>query len=169
MNEKWKLIDKYEDGYSVSNLGAVYSLRSHKELSKSGGRRGYVRVNLRNADGVSTKQVARLVAKAFLDGFKEELEVDHISGNTTDNRVINLRMVTKAGNGRSFQRPTKNATSKYRGVHFDSRRNNPWVAQIAPGGDHYSLGSFRTEVEAAEAYNDAAIKFEYNKEALNVI
>ena len=45
-----------------------------------------------------------------------------------------------------------NASSRYRGVSF-RRRTGLWIAQVYWRGKRYYLGSFRSEVEAARAYN----------------
>ena len=45
-----------------------------------------------------------------------------------------------------------NTSSSYRGVSF-RRRTGLWIAQVYWRGKRYYLGSFRSEVEAARAYN----------------
>lgn len=49
--------------------------------------------------------------------------------------------------------------SEYRGVHFDNRRGGSINARINIQNKTISLGSFRTELEAAVAYNDACDKY----------
>jgi hypothetical protein len=80
-------------------------------------------------------------------------EVDHINGDPSDNRMINLRSVTHAQNTRnSRQRPI--GASGYRGVRLH-RRSGLWRAVIGTGGQYLSLGYFKDPEEAHKAYCSA--------------
>lgn len=59
-------------------------------------------------------------------------------------------------------------TSKYQGVYFSEERKK-WKAQISPNRQRVSLGSFDREIDAAKAYNEAAIRFYGDKAKLNKI
>jgi hypothetical protein len=78
--------------------------------------------------------------------------VDHIDGNTLDNRRANLRLATHSENLRNMKRK-KNNRSGYRGVH---RVRNRWCAQITCNRKVRTLGTFATAEEAHEAYVKAA-------------
>jgi len=82
--------------------------------------------------------------------------VDHINGNTLDNRRTNLRLATK-GQNQTNSRMRANNKSGYRGVHWrpDTRK---WCSQIKSNGVVRTLGSFATVEAAAEAYRKAAIE-----------
>lgn len=75
-------------------------------------------------------------------------EVDHINGNTLDNRRDNLRVVTHAINGKNT--PGRGGTSKYRGVSWDKARGQ-WRAQAKLDFRAKFLGRFDTEEEAVAA------------------
>lgn len=115
MEEIWKNIEGYEGIYMISNLGRVLSLRK-EEVVISKYRGTYKRIKkekiLKNtifsngycvvclfSNGVSKKfLVHKLVAKAFIPNEKGLKEIDHINTRRDDNRVDNLRWVTRSEN-----------------------------------------------------------------------
>lgn len=92
--------------------------------------------------------------------------VDHINGNTLDNRKTNLRKCSNAENVRN-QRPVRARKSRYKGVSLKGR--GTWVARITVQYKEIYIGSFVTEREAAIAYNEAAVKHFGQFANLNVI
>ncbi len=80
------------------------------------------------------------------------LRVDHIDGNKLNCRRANLRTCTHAENIRN-RKKHKNGSSRFKGVHNDGVR---WRARIKLNGKAKSLGTYRTEIEAALAYDRAA-------------
>lgn len=90
-----------------------------------------------------------------------EVEVDHKDRNTLDCRASNLRICTHQQNSSNRRKPPafagKPCISKYKGV-TRGNRGKPWRAQIRAFKKHYYLGSFATELEAARAYDAAAIQ-----------
>ena len=84
------------------------------------------------------------------------LVVDHIDGNTLNNRRSNLRICTFGENLRN-QRPRTNRIRKsaYKGVCWLETRQR-WIANCGLDGKQYRSGHFRTEIEAAHAYDELA-------------
>lgn len=84
------------------------------------------------------------------------MDVDHINGNTRDNRRENLRVCTHAQN-LAAGRPAKraNSKSKYNGVGWNKSANQ-WMARIRINGKLTYLGCFKDETAAARAYDKAA-------------
>lgn len=74
-------------------------------------------------------------------------DVDHINGNTLDNRKCNLRIFTHAQNIQ--QQKSRGGKSLYRGVtqHHDGN----WRARITVNYKRISLGVFKSQEEAYEA------------------
>lgn len=73
--------------------------------------------------------------------------VDHINGNTLDNRRENLRVCSHADNIRHRTSINKNNSSGKRGVFFHNRRKH-WCATIKHNRKTTHIGSFKTFDEA---------------------
>ena len=80
--------------------------------------------------------------------------VDHINGNTLDNRRSNLRLATQAQN-QCNRGPQKNNTSGFKGVTFN-KRCGAFAAKITVAGKRKFLGYFDTPQAAHTAYCIAA-------------
>lgn len=107
----------------------------------------------------------RLVLSAP-DGFS----VDHINGDGLDNRRSNLRLCSNAENIRNQQKQKRKTSSRFKGVTlYRGIRGSRWRGYIHYNSKKYRLGSFGTEIEAAQAYNKAALEFFGQFARLNVI
>lgn len=110
--EIWKAIKGYEGLYEVSNIGRVKSLSRKvngprqgvkwtlrekllKTTVKKSGR--YIQISLYNL-GRKRKLVHCLVAEAFIPNPENKPEVNHKSGDKSDNRIENLEWVTRQEN-----------------------------------------------------------------------
>jgi len=82
------------------------------------------------------------------------LSVDHINGNTLDNRRCNLRFATNAENLRNMR--IRGGSSKYKGVYL--LRPGVWRAHIMCNYKKQNLGNYRNEQDAARAYNARAVE-----------
>ncbi len=78
--------------------------------------------------------------------------VDHIDGNSLNNRRSNLRIVTNAQNLQNRSK-TKFNTSGFKGVSWTKGH---WAAQIGENGQRHHLGLFDTPEQAYQAYCEAA-------------
>ena len=88
---------------------------------------------------------------------KKEEEIDHINGNGLDNRRSNLRIVTPIQNKRNrFKRGV--SSSKYKGVNW-YKRDKKWCVRIKVNCKYIFLGYFKSEIEAAMAYNKASLEY----------
>lgn len=99
MIEEWKAIKDFPN-YEISTKGNIRNIiRQSKLLRKQINNVGYEYVILSNKTTKhKTLTVHRLVARTFLDNYNNNLEVNHINGNKTDNRIENLEMISHKEN-----------------------------------------------------------------------
>lgn len=159
-------ITVYEDGriYSHAFVSCIGRKRKGRFLKQFKTSNGYMQIKL----GGEKCLTHRLICEALHPNYSEDLQVDHINGHKTDNRISNLRMVTRSGNQRAHRAINPNASSRYRGVSWN-RSWEKWVAQIRINDKIIYLGGFHNELDAARAYNAAAIERGFLPEALNKI
>lgn len=97
----------------------------------------------------------------FITHGTEPESLDHINGDTADNRLCNLRAVTHSENTRNAARRCDN-TSGACGVkwHWQARL---WTARITVDGKRMSLGYFRNKEDAIAARKAAERKYGFHE------
>ena len=112
--EEWRDIPGYEGKYQASSLGRIKSLKRMVRGRTHGGtpflrsvpervlkpgvycKAGHLSVVL--GHGENGRPVHQLIALTFLGDCPQGMEVLHLNGNPTDNRVENLRYGTRTQN-----------------------------------------------------------------------
>lgn len=108
----------------------------------------------------------RLYLHDFVMGNKERGDIiDHINGDKLDNRTANLRIVTKQQNNMNREANKVRKDTHYKGVILHS--SGRWTARIGIDRKKMHLGYFDTPEEAAQAYNEAALKYHGEYARLN--
>ncbi len=88
------------------------------------------------------------------------LKIDHINGDSLDNRRENLRFATNRLNSWNSNRRRKGlTTSKYVGVYWSAKARK-WISHIRERGVYRYLGSFTSEESASLAYQAALAEIE---------
>lgn len=114
----------------------------------------------------NNKKRVKIKLHRYLVNCPKGMVVDHIDGNTLNNCRSNLRICKLSENSRN-RRDTP-SSSIYKGV-FLIKRDNVYTAAIRYKNNLIYLGRFKNEVNAAKAYNEAAIKYFGEFARLNVI
>lgn len=98
-------------------------------------------------------QLAHRVIWTMVRGpIPKDKEIDHIDGNSQNNRLGNLRLVNHKTNGRNC-RLSKNNTTGFNGVY--RTRSGKWAAEISVSGVKHCLGIFLALEQAVSARREA--------------
>ena len=125
--------------YSVSDSGEItrlpFEFRIHNGaiaikksiiLKPTKTEHGYMRVCL----AAGHMFVHRIVWYAFNGEVPEGIDIDHINGERSDNRIENLRLATRKENALNRKRANSNSVSGVRGVYFH-RSSGCWVFSVS--------------------------------------
>jgi hypothetical protein len=122
----------------------------------------YVAVNIKSYHG---KRMRRVLSRVIMD-CPDDMQVDHINHDPTDNRRCNLRICTRYENRRNGRKQRQSKT-RFKGVVYHDCRiwdatakegKNKWRAYTRVFGKRIWLGYHETEEQAAMAYNAYAAK-----------
>jgi hypothetical protein len=105
MTEQWKDIEGYEGKYQVSSNGRIRSMVSLKVKpylirSPRTRRDGYLDICLKVKGKTKCFLIHVLVARAFVDGRSDGLEVNHLDGNKANNDSENLEWCSHQENAK---------------------------------------------------------------------
>ena len=95
--------------------------------------------------------MAHRLAWLYVYGEWPKNEIDHINGDKTDNRIENLRDVTRAINAQNIRAARIDSASKVLGVSWNKERHK-WIASIVTNGKQSYLGAFDAIEDARGAY-----------------
>ena len=93
----------------------------------------------------------------YVYGVWPDGEIDHIDRNPNNNKLSNLRTVSRKENAENIA-VHKDNVSKFKGVTFDKRKS-VWFARIMHNKVAYHLGTYKSPEEASLAYIKAAKRF----------
>ena len=108
-------------------------------------KRGYRMVKIGGRD----YRVHRVIYAMFHRTDPGEWEIDHINGVFADNRITNLRLVTRDAN-------CANRRSWRKGLRGAYAKDGRWMAVIQVENKRRYLGTYDTEEEAHSAFRKAA-------------
>ncbi len=158
MNEQLIFVERIKNFpyYFVSRCGKVFSSKNGRwgqrkelrELKQHIDARGYYNVRLTNEKyrkkGI-TKNIHRLVGETFLER-PPNTEIDHINRNKLDNRIENLRWVSRRENilNRGMFKKNKSGIT---GVCFNKEQSK-WMATINKGVGNFKCKFFNEKQDA---------------------
>jgi len=118
---------------------------------------GYYQVQI---DG-KLYMVHRLIWIMFNGNIPDNMEIDHINHIRDDNRLTNLRLVTRQDNRRNQKLTIRNKSGVI-GIYY-IKRLGKWGSQIKVDGKVIWLGSFVKKDDAISARKKAEIEYGFHK------
>lgn len=109
-DEKWAEVEGFP-GYAVSDHGRVLNCHTNSILRPRDNSYGYSRVALRRNGKTHDVYVHHLVAKAFITGYQDGVQIRHERDNS-DNHVNNLRFRRGVRMGTLVRSPKKPQTRR---------------------------------------------------------
>lgn len=108
---------------------------------------GHIQISIDNR-----RYQAHRLAWLYVYGFWPGQDIDHINRVKDDNRIVNLRDVSRSANCYNVIDPQSNNKTKVLGVHFCNRQKK-YVAQIVKNNKKLFLGYFDNIVDAKSKYD----------------
>lgn len=102
---------------------------------------------------------AHRLAWLYVNGYWSENEIDHINRDKSDNRISNLREVSRSCNMKNKPPMTSNRSGVV-GVCWIKKKSR-WVAQMSKDNKPIHLGTFKNKTDAVKARYEAEIKDRY--------
>lgn len=144
----WKEIPLSRGYSAIVDADDYEKLSQHKWTATVSGGKVYAHRRSKLCDGASRAWL--IVMHRVIMGLArgDRLCVDHINGNTLDNRKRNLRICTSGENSKNLSRAW--GKTGMRGVQQTG--NGKWRVRIRVNAELISVGTFDTERDASIAY-----------------
>lgn len=190
LNEEIRVIEGYEDLYSITSFGRVWSHKRYRRTRWFGGyflklglnKDGYLFLNLYNNRRRKRIGSHILTITHFVPNPNNLPEVNHKDGNKLNNFAGTKENNYEDGNlewcthDENVKHAMENRllkhkeTSKFYDVCFkgDVKRTKPWRVYITVNKRQKCIGSYKTEIEAAKTYNNYVIKHNLNRSLNNI-
>lgn len=137
-------IFKYSDG-------KIYRHGESKEAGTDKGN-GYRMVCVRGKKYLTHRVIWEMINGNIPYG----LEIDHIDGNRSNNRIDNLRLVKRSNNNKNKSKQLNN-TSGVTGVTW-CKKHKKWIARYKLNGKQVQIGRFDNLDDARNAREKVAMK-----------
>jgi hypothetical protein len=140
-NDYIETIIDIDDFDKLNNYNGTFYAAYDKKLL---GYYAIISIYLGTIDG-KPKYKTHRVSRIIMTCNDSNIDIDHINGNSLDNRKENLRAVSASKNLRNRKRINSNNISGCRNVSF---YNNKYIVQLQVNGKNKTLGRFDTFDEA---------------------
>ena len=135
--------------------------KSAGDIHKEDSGKEYRRIRISHKGGSSGLYRAHRLAWLYMFGCFPQNQIDHINGDSLDNRIENLRDVSNLENGRNQKKP-KNNKSGVVGVSWDKKKLK-WASKICVSGKGLFLGYFDEIGDAETARLSANKKYGFHE------
>ena len=151
-----------KDGQIFCNLKSSrnYNAELREVLPRNNGR-SYMQVHLCKEGKKYNRYVHRLVYSAYYGEISRNIQVDHINGDKTDNRLENLRLCSCRKNCQ-FQNKKINSASGEHNIYFDKNKKKYRVT-FSINGRNKHFGAFKNLSDAILKRDEINLKIgEFN-------
>ncbi len=147
--------DMFTEGYNGGETSwKTWNSRYAGTVASNIGNGGYVRVNIFGTRYLGHRLIWMMVHGEWPD------EIDHINGDKSDNRLCNIRNVSRQENLRNLARRSDNS-SGHTGVSY-AKRDDVFLAYITVDSHMKILGRFKSLEDAVAARKAAEAKYDYH-------
>lgn len=115
----------------------------------------YFKISICNNNVKKNHFVHNIITLCYLGKKPNGFQTDHINNNTQDNRLENLQYITAQEN--IFKKVNNYKNLPIKG--YTQKPNGTFQSRLTLDGKHISLGTYKTEDEARQAYVDAKLKY----------
>jgi hypothetical protein len=148
-------IDSAKDAFSYEESTGNLLRAKSVSNSKSGDASGYLRKDGYIVVRFGGRQtLAHRIIWAIYYGELPSRFIDHVNGDRSDNRIVNLRLASRSENNQNATIRKDNKTG-FKGVRW-VERDKRFVASIRVNGKYKSLGYFIDAESASAAYQQKA-------------
>ena len=165
MNDDFVDVTGYEGIYKINKEGDIWSCY-YKKIIKFYMSFGYKRIQLRKNNTRNEYFIHRLIAINFIPNPNNNPFIDHINRIRTDNRIENLRWVSRCENSQNVTK-NKNNTSGYKNIHtIKNKGYEYWRIKIIYNNNKYNKSFSKTKYtleEVVDFRNQKYIEFGLEK------
>ena len=149
--------------YKIYENGNIENIKSKKILNTQKDKYGYETTKL-YCDGKSKRlKIHRLLGICYIDNSNNELFIDHINRDKSDNRIENLRWVNKSENN-SNRSAYKNSKLKERYITIiESKGNTYYKITIRQQKFIKTYNINKYDLESVKKIRDSIINAESNR------
>ena len=133
--EKWVDLINTNGLYKISNLGRVKKTKTNKLIQPYIKRKTYNWIKIRTKHFNIHASLHRLVYESFYGNIKEGNEVDHINSNSLDDRLENLKEVTKQENRRNPNSLIKIEIGRQRALEKSNGKSGVTILKVSLKGN----------------------------------
>ena len=148
--------DFYPDRHSAAKFNSRFAGKVAGSITPGGNGRCYRELGVVRLGKRKRLYAHRVIWEMHNGPIPDGLQIDHIDGNSLNNKIENLRLATHSQNLHNRGAQSNNTTG-FKGVH--RRKSGRYCARIMSGGAYLNLGLFDHPEDAHAAYIAAANKY----------